>query len=213
MELTLFSYRRGNSIMHRINAGVKILFLIAFSFFVFWNPSSNQDEAVIAKSVLVNRAAIINLSVCFLISWLCFFLAGANWKSLVLLRFVFVIGLLLTLLKMTDSLIDGLVYGLLYTARFFTTAFLAQTVFETTSMIQIQDSLHLPQIISLSINFIPQIFYEWNKIKLASRARRTKSKNPIKKAAAFLYELESLFFVMLNKAENVRRAVENRTAR
>lgn len=199
--------------MHRINAGVKILFLIAFSFFVFWNPSSNQDEAVIAKSVLVNRAAIINLSVCFLISWLCFFLAGANWKSLVLLRFVFVIGLLLTLLKMTDSLIDGLVYGLLYTARFFTTTFLAQTVFETTSMIQIQDSLHLPQIISLSINFIPQIFYEWNKIKLASRARRPRTKNPIKRVSAFFFELEALFFVMLNKAENVRRAVENRTAR
>ena len=84
------------------------------------------------------------------------------------------------------------------------------TVFETTSMIQIQDSLHLPRIIALSINFIPQIFYEWNKIRLASRARRTKTKNPIKKVAAFLYELESLFFVMLNKAENVRRAVENR---
>ncbi|MBR4004509.1 MAG: energy-coupling factor transporter transmembrane protein EcfT [Treponema sp.] len=204
MELTLFSYRRGNSVMHRINAGIKILFLIAFTFFVFWNPSSNQDDS------LVNKTVLINLSVCFLISWVCFFLAGANWKSLVLLRFVFVIGLLVTVLKMTDSVKDGLVYGLVYTARFFTTAFLAQTVFETTSMIQIQDSLHLPRIIALSINFIPQIFYEWNKIRLASRARRTKTKNPIKKAAAFLYELESLFFVMLNKAENVRRAVENR---
>lgn len=204
MELTLFSYRRGNSVMHRINAGIKILFLIAFTFFVFWNPSSNQDDS------LVNKTVLINLSVCFLISWVCFFLAGANWKSLVLLRFVFVIGLLVTVLKMTDSVKDGLVYGLVYTARFFTTAFLAQTVFETTSMIQIQDSLHLPRIIALSINFIPQIFYEWNKTRLASRVRRTKTKNPIKKAAAFLYELESLFFVMLNKAENVRRAVENR---
>ena len=158
MELTLFSYRRGNSVMHRINAGIKILFLIAFSFFVFWNPSSNQDDS------LVNKTVLINLSVCFLISWICFFLAGANWKSLVLLRFVFVIGLLVTVLKMTDSVKDGLAYGLLYTARFFTTAFLAQTVFETTSMIQIQDSLHLPRIITISINFIPQIFFEWNNL-------------------------------------------------
>lgn len=207
MELTLFSYRRGNSVMHRINAGLKILFLIAFSFFVFWNPSSNQDDS------LVNKTVLINLSVCFLISWICFFLAGANWKSLVLLRFVFVIGLLVTVLKMTDSVKDGFAYGLLYTARFFTTAFLAQTVFETTSMIQIQDSLHLPKIITLSINFIPQIFYEWNKIKLASKARRPGTKNPVKIAGAFLFEIQALFLTMLSKAENVRRAVENREAK
>lgn len=199
--MTLFSYRRGNSIMHRINAGVKVLFLVAFSIVVFWGNSSGE---------WVSKTELIVLGACFCISWICFFLAGANWKGLLCLRFVFVIGILVTVLKMTDSPKQGLVYGLVYTARFFTTAFLAQTVFETTSMIQIQDSLHLPRIIALSINFIPQIFYEWNKIRLASRARRTKTKNPIKKAAAFLYELESLFFVMLNKAENVRRAVENR---
>ena len=204
MELTLFSYRRGNSVMHRINAGIKILFLIAFSFFVFWNPLSNQNDS------LVNKTVLINLSVCFLISWICFFLAGANWKSLVLLRFVFVIGLLVTVLKMTDSVKEGLVYGLLYTVRFFTTAFLAQTVFETTSMIQIQDSLHLPRIIILSINFIPQIFYEWNNIKLASKARRPGTKNPIKIARAFLFELQALFLTMLSKAEGVRKAVCNR---
>ena len=194
MEVSLFSYRRGKSPMHRINAGIKLVFLIAFSFFVFYKKSW------------------IFLAFCLCISWICFFLAGANWRSLLSLRFVFVIGLLLTLFKMTDSVRQGLEYGLLYTSRFFISAFMAQTVFETTTILEIKDSLHLPKIITLTINFIPQIFYEWNKIRLASKARRPKTKNIVRNVSAFLFELQALFLTMLDKAENVRRALENRSA-
>ncbi|MBO7637702.1 MAG: energy-coupling factor transporter transmembrane protein EcfT [Treponema sp.] len=195
MEVSLFSYRRGNSPMHRINAGVKLVFLIAFSFFVFYNDSW------------------IFLTVCLCLSWICFFLAGANWRGLLSLRFVFVIGLFLTLFKMTDSVRLGLEYGLVYTSRFFISAFMAQTVFETTTILEIKDSLHLPNVIALAINFIPQIFHEWKKIRLASRARRPKTKNIVRNISAFLFELQALFLTMLSKAENVRRALENRSRR
>ncbi len=113
---------------------------------------------------------------------------------------------------MTDSVRQGLEYGLLYTLRFFISAFMAQTVFETTTILEIKDSLHLPKIITLAINFISQIFCEWNKIRLASKARRPKTKNIVRNVSAFLFELQTLFLTMLDKAENVRRALENRSS-
>ena len=132
------------------------------------------------------------------------------------LRFVIYIGLMMTALKIiatpADSWADGAAYGLLYTARFWASALAAQCVFETTTMVQLQDALRLPLVVTLSINFIPQIFSEWEKIKLAARARTSAKtrKNPAKACALFLRELQALIFAMLQKAETTRRAAANR---
>lgn len=209
MVAALFSYRPGSSLLHKANAGAKIIFLFAFSVFVFWgNPQSAEE---ILSPLMVARTAL-----CFVASAALFFLSGANWKSLSALRFVFAIGAMVTALKILglplEQLADGAAYGLLYTERFFISALAAQCVFETTTMVQIQESLRLPLVVALAINFIPQIFSEWEKVKLASRARTSLSarKNPIKACALFLLGLQALLLVMLQKAETTRRAVANR---
>ena len=143
-------------------------------------------------------------------------MAGANWKSLFALRYVFVFGLLVTLAKIIGASAESLPFasasGLLYTARFFISALAAQCVFETTTMVQIQEALRLPLVAVLAINFIPQIFSEWEKIKLAARARVPKAarKNPIRACALFVSQLEALLLSMLQKAETTRKAVANR---
>lgn len=113
---------------------------------------------------------------------------------------------------MIGSPIDGLASGLLYTIRFFASAWAAQTIYETTSMVQIQEALRLPLVVSLALNFLPQIFFEWEKINLAARARiPSKAKKSFAKIFYIkLYELQTLLFIMIEKAERVRKAVSNR---
>lgn len=209
MELALFSYRRGNSLLHKTPAAIKIIFLFAFSLFVFWGTVPDTAKEIFCKPMVVRTA------ICLFVSFALFFMAGARWKSLLALRFVFVLGIMVALVKMfsfsAEERLDGLAGGALYTARFFATALAAQCVFETTSMAQIQSALHLPLPITLALNFIPMIFSEWKKIKLAARARLgTKKIGFAKSAVLILYETQALLFVMLNKAESVRKAVANR---
>lgn len=210
MVAALFSYRRGSSLLHKANAGLKIIFLFAFSAFVFWGRAPDTAKEIFCAPIIARTA------ICFAASAALFFLAGANWKSLAALRFVLYIGLMLASLKIiatpAASWADGAAYALLYTARFLTSALAAQCVFETTTMVQVQDSLRLPFFVTLSINFIPQIFSEWEKIKLASRSRvpKTALKKPIKACALFLRQLQALLLAMLQKAETTRKAVANR---
>ena len=210
MVAALFSYRRGSSLLHKANAGAKIIFLFAFSVFVFWGRTPDTAKEIFCA------ASIARTAICFAASAALFFLAGANWKSLLRLRFVLYIGLMVTALKIIGtpaaSWADGAAYGLLYTARFLASALAAQCVFETTTMVQIQEALRLPLVVTLTINFIPQIFGEWEKIKLAARARTSPNarKNPAKACALFLSQLQALLLVMLQKAETTRRAVANR---
>lgn len=206
MELSLFNYRRGNSILHKANAGAKIFFLFAFSFFVFWGKAPERASEIFTKTIIIRTAAA------FFTSAILFLLAGANFKSLKALRFVLFIGIFFTILKMIGSPIDGLASGLLYTIRFFASAWAAQTIYETTSMVQIQEALRLPLVVSLALNFLPQIFFEWEKINLAARARvPSKAKKSFAKNFYIkLYELQTLLFVMIEKAERVRKAVSNR---
>ncbi len=205
MELALFSYRRGNSILHKIGAGKKMIFLFVFSLFVFWGKAESAAE-------ILSIRALIKISFCMATSALLFFLAGGNWKRLFRLRFVFAIGIMFTALKMIGSPLDGLAGGLHYTARFFCAALAAQCVFETTTMLDIQDALRLPWIFSLAISFIPQIFSEWQKIRLAARSRTSpwRRKSLLGAAALALFQLQALLFLMLERAETKRMAFSNR---
>lgn len=201
MELALFSYRRGTSPLHKAPALLKMIFLFALNFFVFWESP---------------RTAALRCALSFAASASLFFLSGANWKGLLKLRFVFYIGLMVFALKTIGSSAaswaDSAAYALLYTARFFVSALAAQCVFETTTMLQMQEALRLPLVVTLAINFIPQIFSEWQKIKLAARSRSSarRRKSIFGAASMALFELQALLFVMLEKAETKRKALENR---
>lgn len=201
MELALFSYRRGTSPLHKAPSLLKMIFLFALNFFVFWESP---------------RTAALRCALSFAASASLFFLSGANWKGLLKLRFVFYIGLMVFALKIIGtpaaSWADSAAYALLYTARFFVSALAAQCVFETTTMLQMQEALRLPLVVTLSINFIPQIFSEWQKIKLAARSRTSarRRRSIFGAASIALFEMQALLFVMLEKAETKRKALENR---
>ncbi len=201
MELALFSYRRGTSPLHKAPALLKMIFLFALNFFVFWESP---------------RTAALRCALAFLTSAALFFLSGANWKGLLKLRFVLYIGLMVFALKIIGSpaasWAGSAAYALLYTARFFVSALAAQCVFETTTMLQMQEALRLPLVVTLSINFIPQIFSEWQKIKLAARSRTSarRRKSILGAASIALFEMQALLFVMLEKAETKRKSLENR---
>ncbi len=213
MEVALFSYRRGDSILHRVNAGVKIILLTVFCLTVFWGAAPQT------VSEALTRPLIIRTSVCLALSVVCFILAGANWKGLAKLKFVLFPGLLVIAVKIpawSDNKFyfstDGLAYGIVYTLRFFITSFMAQTVFETTSSVQIKEALHLPLVITLAINFIPEIFSAWSQIKNAARARNgNKKKGFVRRIQIAYFELETLFSILLKKAEETRKAVLNRS--
>ena len=244
MALTLFSYRRGNSVVHRMPALLKLALMIALCIVVFWGGPCESVKDALSIPVAARASSCLFLAILF------FFLAGANWKSLPNLRFVFFIGFLITLLKIfyipefeykeglpepfTVSIdflpfleinLDGLASGIMYTLRLFIAAFFAQTVYETTSSIEIKNALEqlqnsvakiIPNIkkinpalaLSLAINFIPQIFSTFRKVMLAAKSRSAIKKSRIKiPLKNYFFILKSLLMCLLQQAEETRRAI------
>lgn len=231
MVASLFSYRQGNSLVHRINPAIKLLVLIVLSVLIFLQKYTAFDPYTWMRAVI------------FLIISFCFFIvARTPLAHLKKLRFVFILGLFITVFRIVQFDIEGseIIFGLefiqsleglLYTLRFFTASLLALVFFETTSTIALQDSLQLIQdtgaklfpvlnktsislYLSLSISFIPQVFSSWQKIKKASRARNPvcckKNTGLIRIIAVFYLEMSSLLSIMIANAVNKRKAVLNR---
>ena len=109
-------------------------------------------------------------------------------------------------------------------------AFSAQTVFETTSSLEIKNALEnaqekiakiLPPVkklnpslsLTLAINFIPEIFETWNKVHTAALARsNTGKRKNLKNSIEMLFrELQSLLSCLLFYAETKRKALLNRS--
>ncbi len=222
MAVTLFSYQKGTSPMHRIPALVKIIFLLIFSIFVCYNKGQASALAFYIKNAS-----------CIFIALLIFFIASPSVKTLLALHPVLFLGFLVTLFKTFDFITftfskEGLIEGLLYTLRFLLTSLVASVVFKTTSSIQIKDALEQVQnclakilpvikkinpalLLSLTINFIPMIFDTWNKIELAAKARSPKKRFSLFKIRIFYAEFSALFSCLLYKAEITRKALLNRS--
>lgn len=217
MAVALFSYKNRPSLLHRIPALIKIL--VMFSFCIFCFRETNYEQ--------------IKLPACFAFSLLLFFLARGNWTTIKSLPYVFVLGAFVTVLRMFNFFPEfsfskeGFIWGILYSARLFITAFACQIIFETTSSAQISDSLeqiengiakilppakklHAALLISLAINFIPLVFETWDKVHLASMARSPKKKNLVAATGILLSELEALLSCLIFKAETKRKAIINR---
>ncbi len=236
----LFSYRIKESFLHKFNPGFKLCVLFVLCFITFWGNE-------------ITTATMIRVSICGIICVLLFLFSGFYLDSIKRTRFVFFLGFLLTLFKMIsfsfadgDFLeyevvfkikkiyllidVDGLYSGILYTVRFFITALSAEVIFETTSGIQIKNSIEELQnkvarffplikkwnpalVISLAINFIPEVFSTWNKVHKAALSRTDKKsrKNLIVVINMSMQELQTLISCLLYQAENKRKALLNRS--
>jgi len=215
MELSLFAYRRGNSAMHRLPSGIKLVLLFGLCIGSF-----------------SGKGSWIPTAICFVLSWAVFFLAGARWKAIGQLSFVLFLGGFVTLFRTVEFQplgisMEGLFSGLMYLVRFFSAAFTAQSVFETTSPLQIQNCLETVEsdiakvippvkklspafILSLTINFIPMVFETWNRTATAAKARSPKKAGIPSFTRNLFAQMSAFLSCILFKAESKRRAVINR---
>ncbi|NLC93270.1 MAG: hypothetical protein GX677_07410 [Treponema sp.] len=126
--------------------------------------------------------------------------------------------------------LNGLASGILYTIRFFITVLAAEVIFETTSILEIKSSIENAQdvvsvifpplkkwnpalILTLAINFIPEVFSSWNKVHYAAMARmeNTKRKNLAEIIFIYIQQLQTLLSCLFAHAENTRKALMNRS--
>ena len=244
LENSLFSYRKGKTPLHKMSAGIKLLLLFILCIFTFFKKTPQ------AVSDFYSLDLIIPVFSCFFFSFLLFFLGGANFKSILKLKFVFFIGFFVTafsIFSIPENLSDeqkkfimnfysikinlnALASGLLYTLRFFITTFSAQTIFETTSSLEIKSALEnaqekiakiIPPVkklnpalsLTLAINFIPEIFETWNKVHMAALARsNTGKRKTLKNSVETLFRtIQSLLSCLLFYAETKRKALLNRS--
>jgi len=222
--MTLFAYRKGNSPLHRMNAGLKILFLIALCIVTFAGGMYDTLDSV-SKPYLLIRTAI-----CLSVTIGLFLASGRSRTSFKPVKFVLIIGALMILFRVFNQpLKDAFAAGLLYTVRFLITAIAAQIVFETTSPLKIKESFEagqeriskvLPFIkkinpalaLALAINFIPQVFATWNQVHTAAQARTPNKKGLLRTIPIVYCEIQAFFSCLLYQAEIKRKALLNRNS-
>lgn len=211
MVVSLFSYRRGNSILHRTPALVKLAILFILCIVTFLEP------------VLWWKTALCGLAAAVL-----FCLGGFWWHALQQMKFVLILGALLTLFRMFQLdftstpcirfVYDEMIAGIYWTIHFFITTWTAQTIFETTSSLEIQEAFEktvggkAALVLGLAITFIPLVFQTWTKVHLASQARSPKGKPSLRQTVRNLtVELEAFFSCLIQQAMTVQKAVSNRS--
>ena len=209
--MILFAYRKGSTPLHHLNARWKILFLIILCIVTFAGGMYETSDSVL------NAALLIRTALCLAVTILLFIMSGCSRTSLKPVKFVLIIGALMILFRVFNQPIkDALATGLLYTVRFLITAVAAQIVFETTSPLEIKESLgkSTPAVaIALAINFIPQVFATWNRVHTAASARTPKHKKGLFRSVHIVYcEIQAFFSCLLYQAEIKRKALLNRSS-
>ncbi|MBR4158533.1 MAG: hypothetical protein IKT97_00560 [Spirochaetia bacterium] len=210
MAMTLFAYRRGNTPMHHLNAGLKILFLITLCIVTFAGGMYDTLDSVLKSSI------IIRTLLCLAVTIALFATSGRSRTSFKPVKFVLIIGVLMILFRVfNQSLPDALAAGLLYTIRFLITAIAAQIVFETTSPLEIKESFGKSNpalALALAINFIPQVFATWNQVHTAAMARTPNKKGLLRTIPIVYCEIQAFFSCLLYQAEIKRKALLNRSS-
>ena len=208
--MTLFAYRKGNTPLHRLNAGLKILFLIALCIVTFAGGMYDSLESVLKPSVLIRT------TICLAAAVGLFFASGRSRTSFKPVKFVLIIGALMILFRVFNQpLKDALAAGLLYTIRFLITTIAAQIIFETTSPLEIKETMgkSTPALaLSLAINFIPQVFATWKQVHTAAQARTPNKKGLLRTIPIVYCEIQAFFSCLLYQAEIKRKALLNRSS-
>ncbi|MBR4375470.1 MAG: hypothetical protein IK040_04255 [Spirochaetia bacterium] len=210
MAMTLFAYRRGGTPLHRLNAGLKILSLIALCIVTFAGGMYDTLDSVLKSSIIIRTA------LCLAVTIALFATSGRSRTSFKPVKFVLIIGALMILFRVfNQSLPDALAAGLLYTIRFLITAIAAQIVFETTSPLEIKESFGKSNpalALALAINFIPQVFATWNQVHTAAMARTPNKKGLLRTIPIVYCEIQAFFSCLLYQAEIKRKALLNRSS-
>ncbi len=209
--MKLFAYRKGNTLLHRLNARWKILFLIILCIVTFAGGMYETLDSVLSAALLIRTV------LCLAVTITLFIMSGCSRTSFKPVKFVLIIGALMILFRVFNQPIkDALAAGLLYTLRFLITAIAAQIIFETTSPLEIKESLgkSSPALaVALSINFIPQVFATWNRVHTAAMARTPKHKKGLIRSIHIVYcEIQAFFSCLLYQAEIKRKALLNRSS-
>ena len=209
--MILFAYRKGNTLLHRLNARWKILFLIILCIVTFAGGMYETLDSVLSAALLIRTV------LCLAVTITLFIMAGCSRTSFKPVKFVLIIGVLMILFRVFNQpLKDALAAGLLYTVRFLITAVAAQIIFETTSPLEIKESLgkSTPAVaIALAINFIPQVFATWHRVHTAALARTPKNKKGLFRTIHIVYcEIQAFFSCLLYQAEIKRKALLNRSS-
>ena len=220
MSKTLFSYSNKKTLLHKIPALLKLVFTCVFCFFVFGNlfpKSSLSAEKVQSIKILISSCFAIFL-------WI---ISKSGFQAFIKLKLVLILGLVFTLFKgfslKSPCFIDIQLAkeGLLYSYNFFITTLVALLLFETTTMLEIQNDLmkipvlnktKIPLILVITISFFPEIFSTWQEISLATIARTPNIKqiSTKRKIQITVHKLSSLISCMLMKAEIKRKALVSR---
>lgn len=220
MSNTLFSYSNKKTLLHKIPALLKLVFTCVSCFFVFGNlfpKSSLSAEKVQSIKILISSCFAIFL-------WI---ISKSGFQAFFKLKLVLILGLVFTLFKgfslKSPYFIDIQLAkeGFLYSYNFFITTFVALLLFETTTMLEIQNDLqkiplfnktYLPMVLAITISFFPEIFSTWEEIRLAAKARKKpNTKNSLKqKVKSLITQFSSLLSIMLQKAEIKRKALLSR---
>jgi biotin transport system permease protein len=240
VAVKIFSFRKGNSVVHGLPPLLKIFALILFSIFVF------SGKGIFTPEKIFSFTTILKISAEGIFVLIFFFLSEGNFRTILALRGIFALGIFVTVFRTISFSAEenfikifphfflnprGFFSGALYTINFFLASFFAQIVFETTSPMQIEFSLEDFQcraekifpplkkfnaalLLSLAINFIPEVFDAWEKIRAASRSRLgEKSRSPVLRTKNLCANFLSLFSLLLRKAETKRTAMLNRGKR
>ena len=209
--MILFAYRKEDTPLHRLNARWKIFFLIILCIITFAGGMYETSDSVLTVSLLIRTA------LCLAVTIALFIISGCSRTSFKPVKFVLIIGGLMILFRVFNQPIkDALAAGLLYTVRFLITAIAAQIIFETTSPLEIKESLGKSTpaaAIALTINFIPQVFATWHRVHTAALARTPKHKKGLLRFIHIVYcEIQAFFSCLLYQAEIKRKALLNRSS-
>lgn len=229
------SYRRAESVIHKMPTLLKVVILFFISIRVFSDSNIFLLKRLDVNIFFVNIAILFRVIFYFIVA-ICFFIcAKTPFSHLQNLLFVPIIGTFVLMFRCVDFfplkvIIEEIPWGLLYTVRLFITTLMAMVIFETTSAVEIIDSMNncqrilvkripffkkwnLPLVIGLSINFIPQIFFVWEQLRIAIKARTFNKKrfNFIETLRNLTVQFSGVVSCMLQRSDEIRKAVINRS--
>ena len=187
-QLTAFSYKQGNSFLHRCPALVKILLIPVVSIAVFKLPPAVAIALVIIQTVLS------------------FALKFSLREQLCDLRAVLYYAVILLIIDFFTK--ADIVQTLLMLVKLLCVMQTASLVFKTSTTLQLRQALSkniLSETLALFICFIPQVTKNWAQIKKAWFARGGK-----KSLKMIIVLLPVLFSVGMKQAWNTARALSIR---
>ena len=233
-RLSFLAYRRGDSLVHKMPAILKIVILCFVSIRLFSDSKVFFFHLFEKDFLFINTAVFIRTVFYSVLAIFFFICAGTPFSHLRKLFFVFVIGAFVFLFRCVDFaslqiIADEVPGGVLYIIRFFIAALMAMVMFETTTAVQILYSMedmqillserfpflrksNLPLIIALAINFIPQIFEVWEQTRIAVKARTFgKRRGVVVKIKVLAAQFSCVVSCMLHRCDEIRKAVINRS--